>query len=585
MPTDAPVAGPGIEAGLEHLTPIAVEKLPAVASLRFAHIARVLVISLTAAACSGDVGLSGDRDDPEVPLAENAISTPTSLTPPTFSVAEPEFPGIWPEASLRDLPTGAAGDHREPWRIFGWMTAEAFAIDVLGWAPEDVQSRVIGVPHGSAVVAVWNSGRDFARTLPGSITLVFLKRVFDPYLAPHPLLSVAGPKVWSVVGVDSEMIGLDDVSVVGGNTLLVEGTINSSAASPVSVEISDGAVGDSLLPFSDDEAVQSGTWFRVEGTRPRSEDGSLTVLVSLIDERTGARLAVDAFAIAVPPETQDSLVDLHTGKATPLPETITRLARRPHGYQVSPNGAMLFEGTDRESGTNQLYVVDVGGTGARQLTSDALGASSGSWSPDGTSVVYLGGWKNVFDLDLSAQLSVIETSTGKITRLARGRAGDFLTPFFSTDGRSILFTRGDTATGSLLDHQPQADLWLIPAIGGHPTIFLEDIGFATYPSDGKTIAYVKDVFWQEGHGGGVYPEIWLADANGEDAHLLVRGSDPRWSPDGTRIAYVRASVRVVDVATGEVTKIARGYLGDWLDNHTLIVERYRGRVGSIGGTP
>jgi dipeptidyl aminopeptidase/acylaminoacyl peptidase len=511
---------------------------------------------------------------------------PTAPTPPTFSIAEPKFPGIWPEASARDLPTGAVGDHRESWRILGWRTAEAFAIDVLGWAAEEVQSRVVGIPDDRAVVAVWNSRHDLARTLPGPppITLVFLERVFIRDLAPDPLLGVPGPEVWAVVRAQSEMIGLRDVSVVGGNTLLVQGEIGSSAASQVSVEISDGAVGDSVLPFNDEGGVQSKTWFRVEGTRPRSEDGSLTVLVSLIDERTGARLAVDAFAIAVPPETQDSLVDLRTGKATPLPESITRLARRPHGYQVSTNGAMLFEGTDRESGTNQLYLVDVGGTDVRQLTSDALGASSGSWSPDGTSVVYLGGWKNVFDLDLSAQLSVIETSTGKITRLARGRAGNFLAPFFSADGRSILFTRGDAATGSLLDDQPQADLWQIPAVGGHPTIFLEDIGFATYPSDGRTIAYVKDVFWQEGHGGGVYPEIWLANANGDNAHLLVRGSDPRWSPDGTRIAYVQGGVRLVDVATSAVTEIAHGSLGDWLDNHTLIVERYR-RVGSIGGTP
>jgi hypothetical protein len=479
------------------------------------------------------------------------------------------------------------GDHREPWRILGWRTAEAFAIDVLGWAPEEVRSRVKDyVRDESAVVAVWSSGQDFARTLPGPppITLVSLERLSFPDVAPHPLLGVAGPEVWSVVGVDSEMIELDDVSVVGGKTLLVQGEIGSSASSPVSVEISDGAVGDSLLPFNGDDAVQSRTWFRVEGTRPRSEDGSLTVLVSVIDEKTGARLAVDAFAIAVPPEAQDSLVDVRTGKATPLPESITRLARRPHGYQVSPNGTILFEGTDRETRTNQLYVVDVDGTDVRQLTNDELGASSGNWSPDGTSVVYLGGWRNVFDLDLSAQLSVIEASTGKITRLARGRAGDFLAPFFSTDGRSILFTRGDAATGSLLDDQPQADLWQIPAVGGHPTIFLEDIGFATYPSDGRSITYVKDVYWQEGHGGGMYREIWLANAHGGDAHLLVRGSDPRWSPDGTRIAYVQGGVRLVDVATGAVTEIAHGSLGDWLDNHTLIVERYR-RVGSIGGTP
>ena len=239
------------------------------------HITRLLVISLTAAACSGDSASPTDRRDPVVPSGRDAISPPTAPTPPTFSIAEPKFPGIWPEASARDLPTGAVGDHREPWRILGWRTAEAFAIDVLGWAAEEVQSRVVGIPDDRAVVAVWNSRHDLARTLPGPppITLVFLERVFIRDLAPDPLLGVPGPEVWAVVGAQSEMIGLRDVSVVGGNTLLVQGEIGSSAASQVSVEISDGAVGDSVLPFNDEGGVQSETWFRVEGTRPGPKTG------------------------------------------------------------------------------------------------------------------------------------------------------------------------------------------------------------------------------------------------------------------------------------------------------------------------
>jgi Tol biopolymer transport system component len=52
---------------------------------------------------------------------------------------------------------------------------------------------------------------------------------------------------------------------------------------------------------------------------------------------------------------------------------------------------------------------------------------------------------------------------------------------------------------------------------------------------------------------------------------------PRWSPDGTRIAYnesvgTTTSVFVVDVATGETTFVAEGIADDWLDDHTLIIE-------------
>jgi Tol biopolymer transport system component len=57
---------------------------------------------------------------------------------------------------------------------------------------------------------------------------------------------------------------------------------------------------------------------------------------------------------------------------------------------------------------------------------------------------------------------------------------------------------------------------------------------------------------------------------------------PKWSPDGTRIAYgdqadgpTRNKVFVMDVATGE-TFVADGFVDDWLDDHTLIIEKDEG---------
>jgi Tol biopolymer transport system component len=56
-----------------------------------------------------------------------------------------------------------------------------------------------------------------------------------------------------------------------------------------------------------------------------------------------------------------------------------------------------------------------------------------------------------------------------------------------------------------------------------------------------------------------------------------------WSPDGTRIAYLDADqpigelkIFVVDVVTGETTFVAEGIAAEWLDDHTLIIEREGG---------
>jgi len=50
---------------------------------------------------------------------------------------------------------------------------------------------------------------------------------------------------------------------------------------------------------------------------------------------------------------------------------------------------------------------------------------------------------------------------------------------------------------------------------------------------------------------------------------------PKWSPDGTRIAYYNGDTKevfVVDFVTGETTLVAEGTAPEWLGNHTLIVE-------------
>mgnify|MGYP003407175325 FL=1 len=47
---------------------------------------------------------------------------------------------------------------------------------------------------------------------------------------------------------------------------------------------------------------------------------------------------------------------------------------------------------------------------------------------------------------------------------------------------------------------------------------------------------------------------------------------PRWSPDGTRIAYTDTDgIHVVDVSTGEASLVAEGETSDWFGDDALVV--------------
>ena len=81
--------------------------------------------------------------------------------------------------------------------------------------------------------------------------------------------------------------------------------------------------------------------------------------------------------------------------------------------------------------------------------------------------------------------------------------------------------------------------------------------------------------------GGPGAARFLADTDGSEPRYLgqlhsgncVSNPAGTWSPDGRRIVCAgEEGVLVVDVATGESSRVAEGRAAIWLDDHTLLVE-------------
>jgi dipeptidyl aminopeptidase/acylaminoacyl peptidase len=159
---------------------------------------------------------------------------------------------------------------------------------------------------------------------------------------------------------------------------------------------------------------------------------------------------------------------------------------------------------------------------------------------------------------LAARWSAGETATGSDVVLQQLTFGSGLTtnPAISTDGRLVAYASDRAGTGDL-------DIWIQQTDGGVPLRLTDDPANDDMPDfspDGREIA-----FRSERDGGGVY----LVPALGGAARLLVpQGRRPRFSPDGTRLAYwtgpfrgfgarVGATVHVVPLAGGAAERVGR----------------------------
>jgi WD40-like Beta Propeller Repeat len=264
------------------------------------------------------------------------------------------------------------------------------------------------------------------------------------------------------------------------------------------------------------------------------------------------------------------LIDLNTSEMTPLPKSIAGNVNSifPSGYSVSPDGTMVAYTSPDDAGTYQVFIASLNGTDVQQVTHDRRGAAAPDWSPDGAAIVFNDQGDGVGQGDVS-NIFVLDLATGETSQVTNVKAPIHAdAPEFSPDGASIVYDLHPSSPSSLPSSSASVRLRIVPVTGGKSVLLVGGAALGTFSPDGSTLAMACS------------DGICIADAQGTNLRTLVSGpslTDPRWSPDGTRIAYTDQAdssdpkVFMVDVATGETTFVAEGVADDWLDDNTLIV--------------
>ena len=250
----------------------------------------------------------------------------------------------------------------------------------------------------------------------------------------------------------------------------------------------------------------------------------------------------------------------------------------------SPDGRFLAFLSARDGARPQIWLLSRNGGEARRVSNLENGASNFEWSPDGTRFVcltrtgpppsktsdvrhythiyYKYNDTGYFD-DKRSHVAIVDVRTGAAKQITDGDNWNDLDPHWSPDSSRIAFVSNRTGKEFDLDHN--SDVWTIPATGGSLTKISDHIGPDTSPRwspDGTKIAFLG------AEDDEAPPMIYVAPSTGGKSAPVNKSFDQtatelQWAEQG-RALYFDSGVKGethlyrMDANTGATAAITSG---------------------------
>lgn len=191
----------------------------------------------------------------------------------------------------------------------------------------------------------------------------------------------------------------------------------------------------------------------------------------------------------------------------------------------SPDGKLIAF-TSKRDGNNEIYIMNADGTGQRRVTDSPENEHEPRWSPDGGRIIF----SRTLE-DNTNDLFVINVDGSALTRLTDTPKISERYPDWSPDGTKILFSAfGVGTTGGI---------YVMNTDGSNKNLIMAGpFHHAKWSPDGEYIAF-------DGEPGGGPFEIFIMKADGSGMRQVTThpggpggyNKDPSWSPDGKELVY------------------------------------------------